>query len=88
MAVCSLQWVCEHTAIARVHPEGSGFLGEWSWRCIVVRDGDTAVLYAAEVAPNAEQARALLVALRLAGFSQRRHERVSGANPGVVLRRL
>lgn len=80
---CSLDWLCEHAAVARVHPDG-GLGDPWTWSCTVFKQGDVAVLLGAKGAPTPPEARALLAALRQAGFTSRMHERHYG--DGTVLK--
>lgn len=84
---CSLDWLCEHVALARCHPAG-GLGDPWTWAVAVLRQGDTAVLLGAQAAPTAAEARALLAALKQAGFTRRLHERHGGGGVRTVAQEL
>jgi hypothetical protein len=86
----SIEWVCEHPGVLWVHPPGSRqqLGGPYTWSCTVVRDGDMAELKGTSRALTLAEWRAVLVALREAGFSSRRHEQRNVRHARVVRRAI
>jgi hypothetical protein len=86
----TIEWVCGHTGVLRVHPPGSQqeLGGPYTWSCTVVRDGDMAELKGTVRAPTLAEWRAVLAALREAGFTFRRHERRNARLARVVRRAI
>ncbi len=69
----SIEWVCSHAGVLRVHP-GHGVLGDPYTFCLtVVRDGPQALLKGMVKAPTAEEANAVEDVLRREGFKRRRY---------------
>lgn len=80
---CSLDWLTRRIALARVHPTG-GLGDPWTWGCVVLRRGDTAVILLAQTAPTAPEARAFLRALDQSGMTRRQFERATGGRRRIV----
>jgi hypothetical protein len=74
----SLEWLCDHVAVARVH-QGHGRFGDpYGWCVAVVKDGECAVLKGALKGPTVGQAHAVEDALRGAGFKRVRFIDIDG----------
>lgn len=71
---CSLDWLTRRIALARVHPVG-GLGDPWTWGCVILKRGDTAVILLAQTKPTHDEARAFLRALDESGMTRRRFER-------------
>ena len=83
--VATLEWLCDCSAVLRLHPGADSRLGDpYIWSCFVHKVGDEAIFKGALAAPPLSALPAILVALQANGFSRRRHERIKGGPARVV----
>ena len=71
----SIQWLCEHAGIVRIHPHGHHFGGDYHWHCTIERVGPTAVLHGALIGPGHKGRQHIAAALRAEGFTKVQWER-------------
>lgn len=85
----SIQWLCEHVGVLRLHVGPDGIVGSpYVWCCTVDRDGDVATLCGVCRAVPPGAASVVVKALRDAGITQRRHERRGIDKVRVVTKRI
>ncbi len=77
---CSVEMLCEHAGILRVHETPDGELGDpYKWCCTFVVKGDYAVIKGLASTPDKAGVAAINRALKRAGFAGRKHEKVIGS---------
>jgi hypothetical protein len=83
----SLQWLCDHAALIRIHPgEGKGLGDPYVWTATVKRDGDRAEIMGVTKPLPCHARPALLACLSRAGIARVTYRRISGDKERVITR--
>lgn len=72
----SIEWLDAPGGVLRVHAAGEGYGDPYDWCCTVEAIGKLAILRGVLAAPSPSQWRAMVDALREAGFARARWVRV------------
>lgn len=82
---CSTESLGPGVHLLRVHEGPGGRYGDpFVWACTVVGDGEVATLKGAVAAPPWSAVGPIHAALRAAGYTRRRHERIRAGKVRVV----
>lgn len=81
----SIQWLCTHAGILRVHPNDDGDIGSpYSWCCSVVPEGNVVHIYGVLFAPSLLEVQLIKEHLRTLGFCEMVWERIKNTRVRTV----